>query len=62
VHELQFGAIASFECGTIHTGRATLSLGATEYEELEPLGPVSVGPGYVFSMAFSVTGGRVEPA
>ena len=62
VTELQFGAIAGFECGTIHTGRATLSLGATEYEELEPLGPVSVGPGYVFSMAFSVTGGRVEPA
>lgn len=62
VHELQFGAIASFECGAVHTGRATLALGSTEYEELEPLGPVSVGPGYVFSMAFSVTGGRVEPA
>ena len=62
VHELQFGAIADFACGTIYTGRATLELGATEYEELESLGPVSVGAGYVFSMAFSVTGGRVEPA
>ncbi len=62
VHELQFGAIANFECGTVHTGRATLALGSTEYEELAPLGPVTVGAGYVFSMAFSVTGGRVEPA
>jgi hypothetical protein len=57
VHELQFGAIANFECGPIHTGPATLALGATEYEEIAPLGPVSVGAGYVFSMAFSVTGG-----
>ena len=61
VHELQFGFIADFECGAIHTGPATLALGATEYEELEPLGPVKVGPGYVFSMAFSVLGGKVEP-
>jgi acetoacetate decarboxylase len=62
VHELQIGAIANFECGTIHTGSATLAFGATEYEEIEALGPVSVGSGYVFSMAFSVTGGKVEPA
>jgi acetoacetate decarboxylase len=62
VHELQFGAITAFACGTIHTGRATLELGATEYEEIETLAPISVGAGYVFSMAFSVTGGRVEPA
>jgi acetoacetate decarboxylase len=61
VHELQFGSIANFECGTVHTGPATLELGATEFEELEPLGPLSVGAGFVFSMAFSVTGGRVEP-
>jgi acetoacetate decarboxylase len=62
VHEFQFGAITDFACGTIHTGRATLELGATEYEEIEALAPTSVGAGYVFSMAFSVTGGRVEPA
>jgi acetoacetate decarboxylase len=61
VHELQFGSIADFQCGTIHTGPGTLALGATEYEELEPLGPVGVGAGYVFSMAFSVLGGKVEP-
>ena len=62
VHELQFGSIADFQCGTIHTGPGKLELGATEYEELAPLGPLSVGAGYVFSMAFSVVGGRVEPA
>jgi acetoacetate decarboxylase len=60
VRELQFGAIEGFECGMVHWGPATLEIGATEYEELEPLQPVSVGTGYVFSMAFSVTGGRVE--
>ena len=32
VHELQFGSIAYFQCGTIHTGPGTLALGATEYE------------------------------
>jgi acetoacetate decarboxylase len=62
VRELQFGAITDFACGTVHTGPAGLEIGATEYEEIEALAPVSVGPGYVFSMAFSVTGGRVEPA
>jgi len=62
VNELQLGTIADFECGPIHTGSATLEFGRTEYEELEPLGPLSVGTGYVFSMAFSVTGGKVEPA
>jgi acetoacetate decarboxylase len=60
VHELQFGTIADFECGTIFVGTGTLAFGATEYEEIESLGPLSVGAGYVFSMAFSVTGGRVE--
>jgi acetoacetate decarboxylase len=61
VRELQLGSIANFECGAVHTGKATLAFGATEYEEIEGLGPVSVGTGHVFSMAFSVTGGRVEP-
>jgi hypothetical protein len=62
VHELQFGTIANFECGTVHTGAASLELGVTEYEELAPLGPVTVGTGYVFSMSFSVLGGKVERA
>jgi acetoacetate decarboxylase len=61
VHELQFGAIANFECGPVHTGRAVLEIGHTEYEELGLLDPTSIGAGYVFSMAFSVVGGKVEP-
>lgn len=61
VHELQLGAITDFVCGTVHSGPATLELGKTEYEELEPLVPTGVGTGYVHSMAFSVVGGKVEP-
>jgi acetoacetate decarboxylase len=61
VHELQLGVIEGFEHGPVHTGPAKLELGATEYEELAGLGPLSVGQGYVFSLAFSVMGGRVEP-
>jgi len=60
VHELQFGTIANFECGTVYTGPATLELGKTEYEELDQLGPIKVGQGYVMSLAFSVLGGKVE--
>jgi hypothetical protein len=60
VHELQLGIITNFECGTVYTGPAELELGPTEYEELAPLGPISVGAGYVLSMAFSVMGGKVE--
>jgi acetoacetate decarboxylase len=60
VHELQLGIITNFECGTVYTGPAELELGPTEYEELAPLGPISVGAGYVLSLAFSVMGGKVE--
>ena len=60
VHELAFGTIAGFEHGPVFTGPATLELGATEYEELAPLGPVAVGSGYTFELAFSVLGGKVE--
>jgi acetoacetate decarboxylase len=60
VHELAFGVIENFEAGTVYTGPGKLELGTTEYEELEMLAPRTVGNGYVFSMAFSVVGGRVE--
>jgi acetoacetate decarboxylase len=62
VRELSFGTIGNFEHSLVHVGAAALELGRTEYEELEALRPVSVGGGYVFSMAFSVLGGKVEPA
>ncbi|MFI5307735.1 MAG: acetoacetate decarboxylase family protein, partial [Polyangiales bacterium] len=60
VLEYQLGAITGFECGPIYTGPGKLELGTTEYEEIAALQPKSVGAGYVFSMAFSVTGGKVE--
>ena len=60
VHELAFGTIENFECGTVHAGPGSLSFGETEYEELGALGPLTVGAGYSFAMAFSVVGGRVE--
>jgi acetoacetate decarboxylase len=60
VHELSFGKIGNFELAQVHTGPGTLSFGNTEYEELDGLGPVTVGQGYVFAMAFSVLGGTVE--
>ena len=61
VHEHQLGVIANFEAAAMFTGKAALELGATEYEELAPLAPLSVGAGYVLSLAFSVLGGKVEP-
>jgi acetoacetate decarboxylase len=60
VHELAFGAIEGFEHGPVFAGPGKLELGATEYEELAPLGPVAVGTGYTLSLAFSVVGGKVE--
>jgi acetoacetate decarboxylase len=60
VHELQRGKIEGFSVGIVHTGDATLEFGFSDFEEILELGPVSVGQGYVFEMAFSVTGGTVE--
>jgi acetoacetate decarboxylase len=60
VHELAMGKIEGFEAGTVYGGPGELTLGETEYEELAPLRPRSVGNGYTFSLAFSVVGGRVE--
>ena len=61
VHELATGRIEGFEVGTVHTGRAELAFGESELDEVAALGPVSVGPGAVFTLAFSVVGGTVEP-
>jgi len=61
VHELAVGTIGDFEHGPVLSGPGRLELGATEYEELAPLGPLAVGTGYTFSLAFSVLGGKVEP-
>ena len=61
VYEFQRARVADFEIGTVFTGPATLEFGPSEYNELDALGPVSVQKGYVHSMAFTVTGGTVQP-
>jgi acetoacetate decarboxylase len=62
VHELSRASIADFALGRVYSGPATLELGSSEFEELDRLGPVEVGRGFVHSAAFSVTGGTVAPA
>jgi acetoacetate decarboxylase len=57
VHELSRGTITDFAIGTVWRGPAELHFGASEFEELELLQPATIGDGWVFAMAFSVTGG-----
>lgn len=61
VHEYQRGTITDFEIGTVHSGTATVEFGSSEFEEIDALGPVTVGRGYVHTLAFTVSGGSVEP-
>jgi len=61
VHEIARGTIEGFEIGTVWHGSAGLEIGDPEHDEIGDLAPVSVGDGWVLSMAFSVTGGSVEP-
>ncbi len=60
VREFQKGRIAGFEVGTVWTGSATLEFGDSPFEEIADLAPLTVGPGYVHTMAFSVVGGATE--
>lgn len=50
-----------FEQGRIFSGPATLEVGVSEHDEVALLAPVSVGTGYSYSMAFSVSGGVASP-
>lgn len=59
VHELAMADISDFALGTLYTGQGELHFGDSLFEELHLLRPVSVGLGWVFSMAFSVQGGHV---
>lgn len=61
VHELQRGTIEGFQLGTVWHGSASLEIGSPEHDEIDDLAPIAVGDGWVMSMAFSVTGGSVEP-
>ncbi len=61
VLELSRGTIEGFQVGTVWHGAASMEVGSSEHEEVELLAPTAVGDGWVLSMAFSVTGGTVEP-
>ena len=61
VHELSMVTVTGVEIGTVWRGEAALELGASEFEELDLLAPRSVGPGWVYPMAFSVVGGTSMP-
>ena len=61
VHELSLVAVTDVALGTVWRGSAELAFGASEFEELELLAPRRVGAGWVYSTAFSVTGGRSLP-
>jgi len=62
VYERTRGAITDFEVGRTFSGEeASLELGSSEFEELELVSPADVGPGWVFSVGYTVTGGSEEP-
>ena len=61
VHELSMVTVTDVEIGTVWRGEAALEIGASEFEELDLLAPRSVGPGWVYPMAFSVIGGTSMP-
>ena len=50
-----------FEQGRILSGTATLEVGTSEHDEVALLAPVTVGRGYSYPMAFSVSGGVATP-
>jgi acetoacetate decarboxylase len=62
VYELSIVTTTDVVVGTVWCGDATLELGASEFEEVDVLAPQRVGPGWVYSMAFSVIGGKSMPA
>jgi acetoacetate decarboxylase len=61
IHELSLVTVTGIENGRMWRGDATLEIGGSEYEELDLLAPVTVGSGWVYSTAFSVTGGKTLP-
>lgn len=61
VHEFQRAKMADPEIGTVFTGNASLEFGSAASEEIDTLGRLQAGRGYVHSFAFSVTGGDAWP-
>jgi acetoacetate decarboxylase len=61
VHELSLVTVSDVAMGAVWRGTAELEFGASEFEELDLLAPRRVGAGWVYSTAFSVTGGQSLP-
>ena len=61
VHELSIVTVTDVSIGSVWRGEAALEIGASEFEELDLLAPRSVGPGWVYPMAFTVVGGTTLP-
>ncbi len=57
VHELSIVKVEDFEVGTVWTGTAQLEFGQSEFDEIHLLAPTSIGLGYIYSSAFTATGG-----
>lgn len=61
VYERARAQIVDFSLGQTFSGDAALEFGASEYEELDLLGPTEVRRGWVSSVAYSVVGGSEDP-
>jgi len=61
VHELSLVTVTDAAFAGVWRGDATLEFGSSDFEELDLLAPRAVGSGWVYSMAFSVTGGKSLP-
>jgi len=62
VNELFINHLTDIQIADVFAGNATLTFHESEYEELEGLGLKQVGRGYLFSLAYSLTGGEVVQA
>jgi acetoacetate decarboxylase len=56
VDELSRARITDFRVANVHRGRGSIEFGDSEFEELRLLEPVSVGDGWICSIAFTIEG------
>jgi acetoacetate decarboxylase len=61
VHEYATVDIDNVELGTVWRGKAAIEFGSSDFDEIDLLAPVTVGDGWVYSMAFTVVGGKTYP-
>jgi acetoacetate decarboxylase len=60
VHDLARNLLADFEIGEVWQGPASLSFGASEFEELDALAPVEVTGGFRCSIGMTIVGAEVR--